>query len=119
MPTETNWLNPSEDCAWRIFVHAHDELEALLHRLLLQNFGLTGADYKVLAVFSEHSTGRICAQDLRALLQWEKSRPSHQVRGTEEEGLIIRESNPADGRSAMICLLPAGAAPLRKLRPST
>jgi DNA-binding MarR family transcriptional regulator len=117
MPTETNWLNPREARAWRIFVNAHKQLEARLHRLLLQDFGLTGADYEVLAVLSEHPTGRIPAQDLRDLLEWEKSRLSHQVRGMEEEGLIIREPNPADGRSAMICLLPAGRRAIEEAAP--
>jgi DNA-binding MarR family transcriptional regulator len=117
MPTKTNWLNPREARAWRSYVNAHKQLEARLHRLLLQDFGLTGADYEVLAVLSEHPTGRIPAQELRDLLEWEKSRLSHQVRGMEKEGLIIREPNPADGRSAMICLAPAGRRAIEEAAP--
>jgi DNA-binding MarR family transcriptional regulator len=45
---------------------------------------------------------------LCAPLQWEKSRLSHQARRMQEQGLIAREPNPADARSVMICLLPAG-----------
>ena len=108
MPTEPNWLNPREARAWRTFLNAHRHLVGRLNRLLLQGTGLTAADYEILAVLSEHATGRIPAQDLCSQLQWEKSRLSHQVRRMEQEGLIIREPNPADGRSAMICLLPAG-----------
>jgi DNA-binding MarR family transcriptional regulator len=118
MPTKTNWLNSREARAWRTFVNAHKHLEARLHRLLLQDFGLTGADYEVLAMLSEHPTGRIPAQDLRDLLEWEKSRLSHQVRGMEKEGLIIREPNPADGRSAMICLVPAGRRAIEDAAPT-
>ena len=59
-------------------------------------------------MLSGHPTGHIPAQELGALVQWEKSRLSHQVRRMQERGLIAREPNPADGRSAMICLLPAG-----------
>ena len=117
MPTKTKWLNPREARTWRSYVNAHKQIEARLHRLLLQDFGLTGADYEVLAVLSEHPTGRIPAQDLRDLLEWEKSRLSHQVRGMEKEGLIIREPNPADGRSAMICLLPAGRRAIEEAAP--
>jgi DNA-binding MarR family transcriptional regulator len=108
MSIEPHWLSPREDHAWRAFVHAHDQLEMRLRRQLLQDSGLTGADYEILAVLSEHPSGRMPAQELRTLLQWEKSRLSHQVRRMEELGLIVREANPSDARSAMICLLPAG-----------
>jgi DNA-binding MarR family transcriptional regulator len=42
------------------------------------------------------------------LLRWEKSRLSHQLRRMQKRGLVAREPNPADGRSTMIVLLPAG-----------
>jgi DNA-binding MarR family transcriptional regulator len=108
MPTEAEWLGPSEDRAWRAFMHAHHRLAVRLRRHLLQDSGLTEADYEILAVLSEHPGGRIPAQELCALLQWEKSRLSHQLRRMQEQGLIVRGPNPADARSAMICLLPAG-----------
>jgi DNA-binding MarR family transcriptional regulator len=50
-------------------------------------------------------------------VQWEKSRLSHQVRRMQERGLIAREPNPADGRSAMICLLPAGRRAIKDAAP--
>jgi DNA-binding MarR family transcriptional regulator len=108
MPTEPNWLNPSEDRAWRAFRHANHRLAVRLNRQLLRDSGLTLADYQVLAALSEHSTDRMPAHELCALLTWEKSRLSHQVHGMEKRGLIAREPNPADARSAMIRLLPAG-----------
>jgi DNA-binding MarR family transcriptional regulator len=48
------------------------------------------------------------AQEMGAQLRWEKSRLSHQVRRMQAQGLVAREPNPADARSAMIVLLPAG-----------
>ena len=108
VPTEPEGLTPREDRAWRAFMHAHHQLDVRLNRLLLQDSGLTEADYEILAVLSEHPTGRMPAQELCALLQWEKSRLSHQVRRMQQQGLVAREPNPADARSAMICLLPAG-----------
>lgn len=103
-----NWLDAREDLAWRTFVHAHDQLVARLNRHLLQDSGLTAADYKILAVLSEHSAGRMPARELSALLQWEKSRLAHQTRRMEQQGFIVREPNPADARSVLICLLPEG-----------
>jgi len=117
MPAEPKWLDPREDRAWRAFMHAHHQLGVLLNRLLLHDSGLTGADYEILAVLSEDPAGRMPAQDLCGLLQWEKSRLSHQVRRMQEQELIAREPNPADGRSAMICLLPAGRRAIENAAP--
>ena len=117
MPTEPHWLDPREDRAWRAFRHAHHQLTLRLDRHLLQDSGLTEADYEILAVLSAHPTGHIPAQELGALVQWEKSRLSHQVRRMAERGLIAREPNPADGRSAMICLLPAGRRAIQDAAP--
>ena len=117
MPTEPNWLDSREDRAWRAFRHAHDQLSLRLHRHLLQDSGLTQADYVILAALSEHPAGRMPAQELCASLQWEKSRLSHQVRRMQEHGLIDRGPNPADARSAMICLLPAGRRAIQDAAP--
>ena len=117
MPTEPNWLDPREDRAWRSFMHAHHQLALRLRRHLLQDSELSEADYEMLAVLSEHPTERIPAQELCALLQWEKSRLSHQVRRMREQGLIDRGPNPADARSAMICLLPAGRRAIQDAAP--
>lgn len=108
MPTEPDWLDPREDRAWRAFMHARHQLNASLNQHLLRESGLSDADYEILAVLSEHPAGRMPAQQLGALVQWEKSRLSHHIRRMQERGLVARESNPADGRSAIICLLPAG-----------
>jgi DNA-binding MarR family transcriptional regulator len=117
MMTEPNWLDPREDRAWRAFKHAHHQLGIRLQRHLLQDSGLTEADYEVLAVLSGHPAGRMPAQELCGLLQWEKSRLSHQVRRVEHLGLIAREPNPADARSVMIRLLPAGRRAIEDAAP--
>jgi DNA-binding MarR family transcriptional regulator len=113
---EPNWLNPREGRAWRAFMHAHHQLVVHLSRGL-QESGLSGADYEVLAALSGHDEGRMPAQELCNTLDWEKSRLSHQVRGMQKDGLISRESNPADARSTMVCLLPAGRATIEKTAP--
>ena len=117
MPTEPHWLDPREDRAWRAFMHARDQLNAYLNQQLLQDSGLSGADYEILAVLSEHPTGHLPAHELGALVRWEKSRLSHQIRRMQDRGLVVREANPADGRSAMICLLPAGRRAIQDAAP--
>jgi DNA-binding MarR family transcriptional regulator len=117
MPTGPKWLDPREDRAWRAFIHAHHRLAVQLSRLLLEDSGLTQADYEILAVLSEHPAGSMPARELCTLVQWEKSRLSHQVRHLQEQGLAVRESNPADGRSAVIRLLPAGRRAIEDAAP--
>jgi DNA-binding MarR family transcriptional regulator len=117
MPTGPDWLDPREDRAWRAFMHARHQLNASLNQHLLRDSGLSEADYEILAVLSEHPTGHMPAQELGALVQWEKSRLSHQIRRMQQRGLVAREANPADGRSAIICLLPAGRRAIQDAAP--
>lgn len=113
---EPNWLNPHEDRAWRAFLHAPHRLVVHLNRGL-QESGLSGADYEILAVLSAHDGDRIPAHELCTTLGWEKSRLSHQVRRMQKDGLISREPNPDDARSTMVCLLPTGRAAAEKAAP--
>jgi DNA-binding MarR family transcriptional regulator len=115
-PMEPNWLNAREDRAWRAFMHAHHQLVAHLNRGL-QESGLSGADYEVLAVLSGHDGDRMPARDLCNALGWEKSRLSHQLRRMQQDGLISREPNPDDARSTLVCLLHTGRAAIEKAAP--
>ena len=115
-PMDPNWLNPREDRAWRAFMHAHHQVVAHLNRGL-QESGLSGADYEVLAVLSALDGDRMPARDLCRALGWEKSRLSHQLRRMQKDGLISREPNPDDARSTLVCLLPTGRAAAEKAAP--
>jgi DNA-binding MarR family transcriptional regulator len=117
MAREPKWLDAREERAWRTFVHAHDHLVVRLQRHLARDAGLIVGDYELLAVLSEHPEGRMPAQEVGTLLQWEKSRLSHQVSRMQERGLIVREPNPADARSVMICILPAGRRTIEDAAP--
>lgn len=46
--------------------------------------------------------------DLAKLVEWEKSRMSHQVTRMAKRGLVIREECPDDGRGAFVVATPAG-----------
>jgi DNA-binding MarR family transcriptional regulator len=113
---EPNWLSPDEDRAWRAFVFAQRTLVARLNRGL-QESGLSGADYDVLAVLSAMDGDRMRARELYSTLGWEKSRLSHQLRRMQTDGLISRELNPDDARSTMVRLLPAGRAAIETAAP--
>jgi DNA-binding MarR family transcriptional regulator len=115
-PMAPNWLSAREDRAWRAFVYAHQQIEVHLNRRL-QESGLSGADYEVLALLSALDGDRMPAHALCNALGWEKSRLSHQVRRMQKDGLVSREPNPDDARSTMVCLLPAGLAAIEKAAP--
>jgi DNA-binding MarR family transcriptional regulator len=118
MPTDPEWLELREDRAWRAFKHAAHQLDTRLDRHLLQDSRLTQADYEVLAVLSGHSAERMPARELCAMLTWEKSRLSHQIRGMQKRGLLAREPNPEDARSVVIRLLPAGRRAIENAAPA-
>jgi len=113
---EPNWLNPRELRAWRAFIDARHQVGVHLDRGL-QESGLSGADYEVLALLSEHDGDRMPSHELRNALGWEKSRLSHQLRRMQKDGLIGREPNPADARSTMVCLLAAGRTAIERAAP--
>lgn len=117
MPMKPKWLDAREDRAWRAFKHAGHQLDVHLGRRLLQDSQLTQADYEVLAVLSGYSSDRVSAQELCSLLIWEKSRLSHQIRRMQKQGLVVREANPADARSVVIRLLPAGRRVIEEAAP--
>jgi len=108
MATDGRWLNADQDLAWRAFRHCERQLTLRLNLQLTQDSGLTMADYEVLAALSADAAGRLPAQVLCAQMRWEKSRLSHQVRRMEVDGLLVREPNPADARSVIVCLTPRG-----------
>lgn len=113
---EPNWLNAREDRAWAAFIHAHQQIEVHLSRRL-QESGLSGADYEVLAVLSNLDGDRMPAHALCSALNWEKSRLSHHLRRMQKDGLVSREPNPDDARSTMVSLLPAGLSAIEKAAP--
>ena len=113
---EPNWLSLRELRAWRAFVDARHQVGVHLERGL-QESSLSGADYEVLALLSDHDGDRMPSQELRNALGWEKSRLSHQLRRMQKDGLISREPNPADARSTVVCLLPVGRAAVVKAAP--
>jgi DNA-binding MarR family transcriptional regulator len=111
-------LSAREDRAWRSVLHAHHQLALHLQRELLREFGLTVADYGILAALSEHLEGRMPAHELAAALAWETSRLSHQTRRMRERGLLDRVANPADGRGCLVILLSAGREAIEVAAPA-
>src|SRR5690606_4820102 len=110
-------LRPRELRAWTSYQRMSAALYAHLQQTLHRDTGLSWADYEVLRALHSSPEGRLPALDLRCALGWEKSRLSHQVRRMAERGLLCREPNPADARSAVVCLLDKGRRAIEKATP--
>lgn len=115
---ETPPLTARELRAWTGYQRMSTRLAACLNQSLLRDSGLSYADYEVLSALGASTSGRLSALQLRCELRWEKSRLSHQIRRMEGRGLICREANPADARSAVVCLLDKGRRAVERAAPA-
>lgn len=109
------WLSDDEHRLWREYLLMTGRLQMAMNRQLHQACGVTLADYDVLVALSER--GRMRINDLGALLGWEQSRVSHQLRRMRERGLVTRSGASADGRGAEVDLTDAGRERLRAAAP--
>ncbi len=111
------WLDEREQHAWRSIREMHHRLSIAVERRLVQESGLSAADYQGLVPLSESADGRLRARDLARDAGWEKSRLSHQMRRMEQRGLVEREDCPTDARGAYVRLTPAGLAAIEAAAP--
>lgn len=118
MNATPRWLNSEQKVAWDSFIRMQETLIGRLSRLVQADSHMSASDYIVLVSLTERGGGRMRFLDLAKLVEWEKSRMSHQVRRMTARGLVAREECPDDGRGAFIVATPAGykaiedAAPL-------
>lgn len=103
------WLTDDEQRAWRGLMVMQDRLGEYLDRQLRRNFGISSADYQVLAHLSEATDGRLRSFELAALLRWEKSRLSQQLSRMEHRELVTKERCLTDQRGAIAVITPRGA----------
>ena len=105
---ETRWLDEREARAWRGMIGVQQRLTAVLERQLIEDAGLSGAEYTLLVPLSEAPGGVLRARELGRMVGWERSRISHQVTRMEKRGLVAREECSEDARGSMVRLTDAG-----------
>jgi DNA-binding MarR family transcriptional regulator len=111
------WLTDSEQQVWRDLLRLQRDLPARLNRQLVQDSGLSGAEYAVLVSLSEAPDQKLRPVGLVDTLDWEQSRVSHQLTRMERRGLIARQECPSDGRGAFVVLTEAGRAAITSAAP--
>jgi DNA-binding MarR family transcriptional regulator len=79
-----------------------------MNRQLQRDTDLSLADYHVLNALTDAPDGRLQVSDLAALIGWERSRASHQLRRLCERGLAERVPSGVDGRATDAILTKKG-----------
>jgi DNA-binding MarR family transcriptional regulator len=114
----TRWLTEEEQRAWRGLLRMTAQLNARANRLLLQEYGISLADYEVLVALSEAPEGQLRVFEVADALAWEQSRVSHQLARMQRRGLITREGCATDARGAFAVLTTAGHATIERAAPA-
>jgi len=114
----SRWLTEEEQRAWRGLLRMTTQLNARMNRQLLQDYGISLADYEVLVALSEAPAGRLRVFEIADALAWEQSRVSHQLARMQRRDLITREDCASDARGAFAVLTEAGRAAIERAAPA-
>jgi DNA-binding MarR family transcriptional regulator len=104
--------------AWAALLRVHAALVPGLDRELRQAAGMPLAWYDVLLELHAAPEGRLRMSDLGERVVLSRTRVSRVVDELVDAGLVRREGNPHDGRSALATLTKAGARRLRAAAPT-
>ncbi|MGC5031122.1 MarR family winged helix-turn-helix transcriptional regulator [Micromonospora sp. DT229] len=116
MNATPRWLTSEQQAAWDSFIRMQEKLVGRLSRRVQADSGMSASDYLVLAKLTE-TGGRMRFMDLVKLLEWEKSRMSHQIARMTKRGLVNKEECPEDGRGAFIIATSAGVTAIEDAAP--
>ncbi len=109
-----------EDLAdtWGALLKVHAALVPRIDRELQETHGLPLTWYDVLLELNTAPGRRLTMGQLGSVAAVSRTRVSRVVDELVRAGLVAREPNPDDGRSALAALTPAGRAALRKAAPT-
>jgi DNA-binding MarR family transcriptional regulator len=114
-PTATpRWLDEREQGAWRAYIEMNAKLSARLNKEMLDESGISSADFAVLVQLSEN---RMRVLELARAIGWEKSRLSHQLTRMQQRGLIERSNCDEDRRGAFVVLTDNGRSTVEAAAP--
>src|SRR6476620_12702326 len=103
---------------WGALLKVHAALVPRLDRELQEAHGLPLTWYDVLLELNSAPERRLTMGQLGSVAAVSRTRVSRVVDELVRAGLVAREPNPDDGRSAYAALTPAGRTALRKAAPT-
>jgi DNA-binding MarR family transcriptional regulator len=121
MPTTTptaGELTPAELGAWRGFLRAHAALVRALDEELDDAHGLPLTSYDVLIYLQSAPGGRLRMAELADRVLLSRSGLTRLVDRLARDGLLVRDTDCADGRGCFAVLTDDGRAALAQARPT-
>jgi len=103
--------------AWASLLRVHAELVPVLDRLLREEVGLPLASYDVLLELSAARGRRLTMGELGERVVLSRTRVSRIVDELVTDGLVERQPNPEDARSAFATMTAQGLATFRRAAP--
>jgi transcriptional regulator, MarR family len=113
-----NWLSDDEQKFWRLLLAASRKVNHHIETVLQDDHNLTSAEFAVLVNLSESPEKEIRLRDLCNILNWDRSRASHQVSRMQKRGLLTKRRCIGDGRGVIIELTDEGDRRIRNAAPS-
>ncbi|MCZ4498087.1 MAG: MarR family transcriptional regulator [Marmoricola sp.] len=96
--SETRWLEPDQQAAWRAYIVGSTLLMDTLDRELRTAHGISMAEYEILVRLSEIPERTLRMAKIAESMQHSRSRVTHTVSRMEKAGLIRREAASDDKR---------------------
>ncbi len=111
-------LSRDHDAAWRGFLRSSALLLRVLDAELRAEHGMSHRTYDALVQLSEAPDRRLRMKELAGALVHSASGLTRIVDGLESSGYARREPDPANRRSTLVVLTPAGLAALEAAWPT-
>ena len=103
---------------YKALVFASRHLTALVERELAARANVSMPDFEILMALSSAPDSSARSGELALMLNWEKSRISHQVARMEKRGLVCRRACKADHRGTWVSITDQGRAALAEAVPA-
>ncbi|MCG7278145.1 MarR family winged helix-turn-helix transcriptional regulator [Corynebacterium imitans] len=117
MTLDPRWLNDDEQELWRLMLAASRKISRVIDDTLQAESDLSSSEFAVLVSLSEAENHSLRLRDLCAVLDWDRSRTSHQVTRMEKRGLVTKAKSPGDARGVLVCLTDEGMRRLEAAAP--
>lgn len=114
---EPSWRDEPGLVAWSALLRAHATAVPAVDARLRAGAGISATLYDVLLELNAAPERRLRMQELGERVVLSRTRVSRVVDELEAAGLVERQANPADGRSAFAALTAAGRRTLRRAAP--
>ncbi len=111
----TKLLSRRELRVWHAFKLMGDDVLSRVGRDIAAGTGLSGPEFGVLSRLADLGKGEMRQQELARMLDWDKSRLSHQLTRMKERKLIERRH--ADKNAVLVVLTKLGREKLDAARP--